>query len=229
LEVLDKWTKLRDEIVGCRACERLVPYREQIARDKRAAYRNEEYWGKPLPGFGDPQAQLLIVGLAPAAHGGNRTGRVFTGDSSGSFLMTGLHRYGFANKSSSDSRNDGLILHNAFILAVVRCAPPDNKPLPSEVANCRKFLLEETKLLPNLRAVLFLGKIAMDAYLKTFPLSSSAGYRPIFKHGAEYEADNMRFFVSYHVSRQNTQTGRLTPEMFGGVLANIQTYLRLHQ
>jgi uracil-DNA glycosylase len=222
---VDEWLKLRDQIVSCKACDRLVLYREQIAREKRAAFRDEKYWGKPLPGFGDQNAQLLIVGLAPAAHGGNRTGRVFTGDSSGSFLMTGLHAHGFANQPKSDHVGDGLQLTNAFILAIVRCAPPDNKPLPSEILNCRSFLIRETHLLSNVKAVLALGKIAMEGYLKAFHTDNPPVPKPVFKHGAEYQLDQRRLFVSYHPSRQNTQTGKLTPKMFGDVIASIQEYL----
>jgi uracil-DNA glycosylase family 4 len=222
---VDDWLRLREEIIGCKACERLVPYREQISRDKRAAYRDEMYWGKPLPGFGDLKAELLIVGLAPAAHGGNRTGRVFTGDSSASFLMSGLHAFGFANQSTSLNREDGLSLNNAFILAIVRCAPPDNKPLPSEILNCRSFLKRETKLLPEMKAVLALGKIAMDGYLKAFHADTLKAPKPVFKHGAEYQLGGERLFVSYHPSRQNTQTGRLTPKMFEDVIASVRAYL----
>jgi len=222
---VDEWSKLREEIIACKACSRLVSYREEIAREKRAAFRAEEYWGKPLPGFGDQNAQLLIVGLAPAAHGGNRTGRVFTGDSSGSFLMSGLHAHGFANQPKSDRAGDGLQLTNAFILAIVRCAPPDNKPLPSEIINCRTFLMREAQLLTNIKAVLALGKIAMEGYLKAFHADQPPQPKPVFRHGAEYQLGGHRLFVSYHPSRQNTQTGKLTPEMFGDVIASIQEYL----
>jgi uracil-DNA glycosylase len=222
---VNEWQKLRDEIVACKACERLVLYREQIATEKRAAYRGETYWGKPLPGFGDLDAQLLIVGLAPAAHGGNRTGRVFTGDSSGSFLMSGLHTHGFANQPNSDHVGDGLRLNNAFILAIVRCAPPDNKPLPGEIINCRSFLIRETQLLSNLKAVLALGKIGMDGYLRAFHADKPPFPKPLFKHGAQYQIGDRRLFVSYHPSRQNTQTGRLTAEMFGDVVGSIHEYL----
>jgi uracil-DNA glycosylase family 4 len=225
VSAVDKWLKLRGEIIACKACHRLVLYREQISREKRAAFRDEQYWGKPLPGFGDLNSELLIVGLAPAAHGGNRTGRVFTGDSSASFLMSGLHAYGFANQSTSLNRADGLTLNNAFILAIVRCAPPDNKPLPGEILNCRSFLIREAQSLSNVKAVLALGKIAMDGYLKAFHEGELLAPKPVFKHGAQYQLDGKRLFVSYHPSRQNTQTGRLTAKMFGDVIANIRAYL----
>ncbi len=205
-----------------------MTFRQKIAAEKRAAFKSEQYWGKPLPGFGDPAAELLIVGLAPAAHGGNRTGRVFTGDSSGSFLMSGLHRFGFANQPTSKSSNDGLQLHNAFILAAVRCVPPDNKPLPDEIKNCRRFFVAEVDLLKNVKAVLALGKIAMDGYLKTFPPTTAKNHidqQLAFRHGAAYNLGNKRLFVSYHPSRQNTQTGRLTETMFDQVLGDVKEYL----
>ncbi|MBI4534604.1 MAG: uracil-DNA glycosylase [Candidatus Melainabacteria bacterium] len=219
--------ELTDRIVACRRCPRLVQYREMVARQKRAAYKHETYWGKPLPGFGDPQARLLIVGLAPAAHGGNRTGRMFTGDSSGNFLMRGLNKYGFANLPDSISSDDGLQLQDAYILAIVRCAPPDNKPLPSEVVNCRQFLLEESALLPNIQAVLALGKVAFDGYLNALVSHGLRFSKPLFKHGAQYELMSglPRLFTSYHPSRQNTQTGRLTEEMFNDVLEQIRAFL----
>jgi uracil-DNA glycosylase len=222
---LDKLLELRNEIVACKACKRLVQYREQVSSEKRAAFRDDDYWGKPLPGFGDPEAELLIVGLAPAAHGGNRTGRMFTGDSSASFLMAGLHAFGFASQPTSIRSDDGLELKNAFVLAVVRCAPPDNKPIPDEIKNCRSFLIREAHLLPQVRAVLALGKIAMDGYLKAFPEEKSPSGKIIFKHGAQYQLSGKRLFVSYHPSRQNTQTGRLTPQMFAEVIGSIKQYL----
>jgi uracil-DNA glycosylase family 4 len=198
-----------------------------VAREKRAAYRDCTYWGKPVPGFGDPAARLLIVGLAPAAHGGNRTGRVFTGDGSASFLMQGLYDSGFANQPFSESLEDGLRLTDAYVLAVVRCAPPDNKPLPEETGNCRSFLVRETALLPNVKAVLALGKIAMDGYIDALRLSRPGLKRPKFAHAAEYLlADDLpRLFLSYHPSRQNTQTGRLTPAMLASVLGRVRGFL----
>jgi uracil-DNA glycosylase len=222
---LDKLLELRSEIVACKACKRLVLHREQVSSEKRAAFRDDDYWGKPLPGFGDPEAELLIVGLAPAAHGGNRTGRMFTGDSSASFLMSGLHEFGFANQPTSVRSDDGLALKDAFVLAVVRCAPPDNKPLPDEIKNCRSFLIREARLLKRVRAVLALGRIAMDGYLNAFPEERLASGKIIFKHGAQYQLNGKRLFVSYHPSRQNTQTGRLTPQMFAEVIGSIKKYL----
>jgi len=223
----DLLTKLNKEIVSCRLCPRLVEYREKVALEKRAAYANCEYWGKPVTGFGDPKAQLLIVGLAPAAHGGNRTGRVFTGDSSGTFLMQGLHKFGFANIPDSVSRDDGLQLTNAYIVAPVKCAPPDNKPSRQEILNCRPYLIREIDLLMNLKAVLVLGKIAMDSYLEVLRSQGHEIPKLVFSHGAEYDLGKGLpcMFVSYHVSRQNTQTGKLTPQMFAAVVGNISKYL----
>lgn len=219
-------SELTTEIVVCRRCPRLTAFREEVAKIKRAAFRNYDYWGRPLSGFGDPEAELLIVGLAPAAHGGNRTGRMFTGDGSAAFLMSSLHRFGFANQPTSTDKNDGLRLKGAYMLAVVRCVPPDNKPLPSEIINCRGFLQRETKILSNVSAVLALGKIAMDGYLNGVLPELRGKSRPVFKHGSEYDlSDKIRMFVSYHPSRQNTQTGRLTTEMFDSVIKRIKKYL----
>ncbi len=211
----------------CRKCPRLVRHRERAAREKRAAYTDWTYWGKPVPGFGDPQARLLIVGLAPAAHGGNRTGRMFTGDGSASFLMRALHVSGFANQPESEHRNDGLKLHGAYMTAVARCAPPDNKPTPREILNCRPFMLREMALLPRLRAVLALGRIAMDGYLDTLTSAGHPVKRLPFSHGAEFALPGglPRLFVSYHPSRQNTQTGRLTPRMLLSVLQRVRRFL----
>ena len=219
---------LNQEIVACRKCPRLVVYREKVAQEKRRAFRDWTYWGKPVPGFGDPHAQLLILGLAPAAHGGNRTGRVFTGDRSGDFLFAALYKAGFANQPTSVRRDDGLQLKNAYVAATIRCAPPANKPLPSELANCRPYLLRELEILQP-RAVLALGKIAWDAYLEILKqrgaIASRAAYP--FAHGAEAElpAGNARLFGVYHPSQQNTQTGRLTPAMYTQVFRRIQRYL----
>jgi uracil-DNA glycosylase len=219
---------LCDTVVACRKCPRLVRYREKVARTKRRAYRDWTYWGRPVPGFGDPRAQLLIVGLAPGAHGSNRTGRMFTGDSSGNFLYAQLYRAGFASQPTSSSTDDGLKLRNAYITAVARCAPPDNKPLPTEIANCLPYLETELNLLRP-RAVLALGAIAFDAYVRLLVrrrgLPSRKGYR--FSHGAEFKlpGDLPRVFASYHPSQQNTQTGRLTPAMFAAVLRRIRRAL----
>lgn len=219
---------LNEEIVACRKCPRLVEYREKVAREKRRAFREWTYWGKPVPGFGDPRARLLILGLAPAAHGGNRTGRVFTGDRSGDFLFAALHKAGFANQPDSVRRDDGLRLRNAYIAATIRCAPPANKPLPSEIENCRGYLVREMEILRP-RAVLALGKIAWDAYLEILKqrglIASRAAFR--FAHGAEAElpGDGAHLFGVYHPSQQNTQTGRVTPAMYAQVLRRIRRFL----
>ncbi|HXJ05521.1 MAG TPA: uracil-DNA glycosylase [Candidatus Acidoferrum sp.] len=221
---------LNEEIVACRKCPRLVEYRETVAREKRRAFRDWTYWGKPVPGFGDPRANLLILGLAPAAHGANRTGRVFTGDRSGDFLYAALHKAGFANQRTSLRRDDGLQLTNAYIAATIRCAPPANKPLPSEITNCRGYLVRELEILRP-RAVLALGKIAWDAYLEILKqrglIASRAAFQ--FAHGAEAElpGDGARLFGVYHPSQQNTQTGRVTPAMYGQVLRRIRRFLSL--
>ena len=221
---------LNEEIVACRKCPRLVEYREKVAREKRRAFRDWTYWGKPVPGFGDSSAELLILGLAPAAHGANRTGRVFTGDRSGDFLYAALHKAGFANQPTSERRDDGLRLKNAYIAATIRCAPPANKPLPTELENCRSYLVRELDILRP-RAVLALGKIAWDAYLeiqkKRGWIASRAAFR--FAHGAEAElpGGGARLFGVYHPSQQNTQTGRVTPAMYGQVLRRIRRFLSL--
>ena len=219
---------LNEEIVACRKCPRLVEYREKVAQEKRRAFRDWTYWGKPVPGFGDSNAKLLILGLAPAAHGGNRTGRVFTGDRSGDFLFEALYKAGFANQPASVKRGDGLRLKNAYIAATVRCAPPANKPLPSEIIHCRGYLVRELEILQP-RAVLALGKIAWDAYLDVLKqrglIASKAPFR--FAHGAEAElpGEGARLFGVYHPSQQNTQTGRVTPAMYAQVLRRIARFL----
>jgi len=234
---------LNEEIVACRKCQRLVRHREKVARVKRRAFREWIYWGRPVPGFGDPEAKLLIIGLAPAAHGANRTGRMFTGDRSGNFLYRLLHRAGFASQPTSTHRDDGLALRNAYIGATVRCAPPGNKPTPAEIQNCLPYLQTELDLLRP-RAVLALGRIAFDCYLKLLlergAITSRAPYK--FAHGAYYQlaaALNYsvesgapggtialpRLFASYHPSQQNTQTGRLTPAMLLRVLRGIRRFL----
>ena len=219
---------LNEEIVACRKCPRLVEYREKVAQEKRRAFRDWTYWGKPVPGFGDSNAKLLILGLAPAAHGGNRTGRVFTGDRSGDFLFEALYKAGFANQPASVKRGDGLRLKNVYIAATIRCAPPANKPLPSEIIHCRGYLVRELEMLRP-RAVLALGKIAWDAYLDVLKqrglLASKAAFR--FAHGAEAElpGEGARLFGVYHPSQQNTQTGRVTPAMYAQVLRRIARFL----
>ncbi len=220
---------LNEQVIACRKCSRLVRWREKVAQEKRRAYREWEYWGRPVPGFGDPRARLLILGLAPAAHGGNRTGRVFTGDRSGDFLFAMLHRAGFASQPHSHHRDDGLRLHNAYICAAVRCAPPANRPTPGELLNCRPFLERELEILRP-RAVLALGKIAFDTYLSVLlrngKITGRASYK--FAHGASYQLPDClpRLFASYHPSQQNTQTGRLTPAMFLRVLRAVQNFLQ---
>ena len=219
---------LNNEIVECWKCPRLVEYREKVAREKRRAFRDWTYWGRPVPGFGDPDAALLILGLAPAAHGANRTGRVFTGDRSGDFLYAALYKTGFANQPTSIQRDDGLQLKNAYIAATIRCAPPANKPLPSEIVNCRGYLVRELEILRP-RVVLALGKIAWDAYLEILKqrghIASRAAFH--FAHGAEAElpGGGARLFGVYHPSQQNTQTGRVTPAMYSQVLRRIRRFL----
>ena len=227
-ENLTQLRVLNEEIVACRKCPRLVKYREKVARVKRRAYRDCKYWGKPVPGFGDSHAQLLILGLAPAAHGANRTGRMFTGDRSGDFLYAALHKAGFATQPTSLQRDDGLELNNAYITATCRCAPPENKLLPREILNCRSYLERELTILKP-KAILALGKIAWDAYLGILKqcgvITSRAPYK--FAHGAEAEVapGTPRLFGVYHPSQQNTQTGRVTPAMYAKVLATIVRFL----
>jgi uracil-DNA glycosylase len=220
---------IAEEVSACRKCPRLVKYREKVAREKRRAYREWEYWGRGVPGFGDARAELFIVGLAPAAHGGNRTGRVFTGDRSGDFLFKALYDAGFANQPTSVRRDDGLKLRNAYIAAAVRCAPPANKPLPSEILNCRGYLQRELAA-ARPKAMLALGKFAWDAYLAMLRADGKIERRSSYKfaHGAEAELpdDLPRLFGVYHPSQQNTQTGRLTAEMYEQVLQRINRYLK---
>lgn len=226
--VANELTVLNETIIACRKCSRLVRYREAVARTKRRAYVDWDYWGKPVPGFGDPHAQLLILGLAPAAHGANRTGRMFTGDRSGDFLYRALHSTGFANQATSTQRGDGLTLTNAYISAAVRCAPPDNKPLPPEFQKCRPYLEAELDILKP-RAILALGGLALAAYLRILKnggaISSQAQFP--FRHGAVHKlsGDVPCIFASYHPSQQNTFTGRLTPVMLTRVLSRIRDYL----
>jgi uracil-DNA glycosylase family 4 len=211
---------LNGTICDCAACPRLVNYRQAIAREKRKQYRDWTYWGRPVPGFGDPKARLYVLGLAPAAHGGNRTGRVFTGDRSGDWLYEALHRYGFANQASSIHRDDGLALTDCYIGATVRCAPPSNKPLPDEFERCSRFVQEEVRLLKNHRVVIALGKIAFDHYLKTCRTHERAIPSPIpkFGHGVTYPLPwGVTLLGSYHPSQQNTFTGKLTRRMFHAV------------
>lgn len=220
---------LNEEIVACRKCARLVKHREKMAREKRRAYRDWTYWGKGVPGFGDPHAELFLLGLAPGAHGSNRTGRMFTGDRSGDFLYAALHNAGFANQPNCSHRDDGLQLKNAFISAAARCAPPDNKPLPRELANCREYLERELEI-ARPKVILALGKIAWDTYLSILKdrgvIESRAGYA--FAHGAEAKlpAGSPLLVGVYHPSQQNTQTGRVTAEMYARVFKRISDYLK---
>ncbi len=221
---------LNERIVRCSRCPRLVAYREAVARGKRRQFRNWTYWGRPVPGFGDPNARLYVLGLAPAAHGGNRTGRVFTGDRSGDWLYEALYKFGFANQPTSIHRNDGLRLRDCYIGATVRCAPPGNKPLPEEFDNCRPYMVEELRLLARVRVVVALGKIAFDCYLKA---CRDLGHRipspaPVFGHGVSYPLPwGVTLIGSYHPSQQNTFTGKLTRRMFHSVFW--QTRKRLDQ
>jgi uracil-DNA glycosylase len=210
---------LNERITSCRRCPRLVAWREQVAREKRAAFREEEYWGRPLPGFGDVRARLLICGLAPAAHGGNRTGRIFTGDRSGDWLYGALYRAGFANQPTSTHRGDGLRLRGCYITACVRCAPPANKPTLEERNTCLSYLEEELPLLKNVRVILCLGGFAWDGALRTLrTLGWTAQRKPRFGHEAEAVVGPYRLLGCYHPSQQNTFTGRLTERMLDKVL-----------
>ena len=215
------WKQLHLSVTECDRCERLRTYCLDVAREKRRAFSEWDYWGKPVTGFGDTKARLWIVGLAPAAHGANRTGRVFTGDRSGDFLFAALHRIGLANQGTSVSRGDGLVLRDCYISATARCAPPANKPLPNEVANCAEFLDREWDLLANKRAILALGKIAWDASLALARRNGCLIPKPApaFGHGVSFLlAPRLYLIGSYHVSQQNTFTGKLTPQMFDSVI-----------
>ena len=220
---------LQDKVVACRCCPRLVVWRETVAATKRRAYRDQDYWGRPVPPFGDPQARLLVIGLAPAAHGGNRTGRMFTGDRSGDFLYRAMFEAGFASQPTSVAREDGLVLHDAWVTAAVRCAPPDNKPLPEEIRRCRPYLESELDLLERLRVVVALGKLAFDVYLSTLRdrgrIRSRAAYR--FGHNVAHETapGDPLLLSSYHPSQQNTSTGKLTDTMLREVFCRAGSYL----
>jgi uracil-DNA glycosylase len=212
----DSLERLVAEVVSCRKCPRLVAWREQVALEKRAAYKQEEYWARPVPGFGDPDATLLIVGLAPAAHGGNRTGRIFTGDRSGDWLFGALYRAGYANQPTSVSRDDGLQLRGAYVAASVRCAPPANKPTPEERDACLPYLVREIHLLKRVRVIVCLGKFAYDGAARALGLKQ----RPPFGHGVEASLpDGRRLLCSFHPSQQNTFTGKLTVPMFDAIFA----------
>ncbi len=212
---MDTLAAVEAEVTACRACPRLVAWREQVAADKRAAYQDWDYWGRPVPGFGDPAARVAVIGLAPAAHGANRTGRMFTGDRSGDFLYAALHRTGFASQPTSDHRGDGLTLTDAWITAPVRCAPPANKPTPAERDTCRPWLERELALLSNLKVFVVLGQFAYQAMTHHLGITP----RPKFAHGAEVAAPaGVTILCSYHVSQQNTFTGKLTEPMLDAVL-----------
>lgn len=225
LEVIER------SVVKCELCPRLRVYCEQIAREKRRAYRGQDYWGKPLPAFGDPQAAMVVIGLAPAAHGGNRTGRMFTGDRSGDFLYRALYQTGFASQPTSVSREDGLTLTNAWITAPVRCAPPDNKPLPNEIRTCRRYLERELEVLPNVRVVVVLGQIAMNAYLSILKDRGAIRSRAAFPFGHNIEhvtAPGYPLLIcSYHPSQQNTSTGKLDETMLREVFERASAHLAL--
>ena len=212
--MLSQLEKLNKEIIACRKCPRLVEWREEVARVKRKAYKDQEYWGKPVPGFGDSQARVLVVGLAPGAHGSNRTGRNFTGDASGGFLYPALHRAGFANQALAESRSDGLILKDLYITSSGRCAPPDNKPSPEELNTCQPYLERELVILKP-KVIVCLGRIAFERILRIYSVKNSTWK---FGHGATYQLENGTWVLcSYHPSQQNTLTGKLTVKMFDDI------------
>ena len=219
--------EVHSTIVSCERCPRLRTYCGRVAQEKKRAHAGDTYWGRPVPGFGDPAARLLLIGLAPAAHGANRTGRMFTGDGSGDFLMGALQRTGFANIGTSQRRDDGLHLKDAYILSAVRCAPPDNKPLPEEISRCLDHLEAELAHLPNIQVVVALGKIGFDAWLQMLKRKGIAiSPRPQFGHGEMVQVDSKRLIGCYHPSRQNTNTGKLTPPMMESVFRQAKRYLR---
>ena len=220
--------ELTETVIACRKCPRLVRWREGVAKDPPRRYQGMDYWAKPLGGFGDPQARLLIIGLAPAAHGGNRTGRMFTGDRSGDWLYGALHAYGFANQPNSEDRHDGLKLNDCFITAAVRCAPPDNKPTRAEFERCRPYLVQELKLFSNVRVVIVLGKIAFDSFLAAYQKNGGLlpKPRPKFGHGASFVlSKDLNLICSYHPSQQNTFTGKLTRPMFHDIFKQARAVL----
>jgi len=224
----DSLQRVERDVVACERCSRLRRWCRKVARVRVRRFEDEEYWGRPVPGLGDPRARLFIVGLAPAAHGGNRTGRVFTGDRSGDFLFAALHRAGFANQPTSVSREDGLRLSRCYVAALARCAPPANKPTPTEIGRCRDYLLREWALLTEVRAVLALGKIAMDGILGALRSIGRVPPRPAlrFGHGVSHDlGGRLMLFCSYHPSQQNTFTGRLTPAGFDDVLRAVKRHV----
>lgn len=213
--VVDSLDKLRADVSACRACPRLVEWRESVASEKRASFRDDEYWGRGVPGFGDAQASVWVMGLAPAAHGANRTGRMFTGDRSGDWLYRAMHRAGFASQELSVGSDDGLVLTGAWVSSVVRCAPPDNKPSNEERDECRKFLVRERNLLTNVRVIVCLGNFSYTAVCKEFGIRP----RPKFSHGVEVQTDGLTIICSFHPSQQNTFTGKLTEPMLDAVFS----------
>jgi uracil-DNA glycosylase family 4 len=216
----DKLHWINHKVIGCTCCPRLSQYIKQIGQEKVKRFISEEYWARPLPSWGDPNARLLIVGLAPAAHGGNRTGRMFTGDGSGDWLVRAMYESGFANMPTSRSKDDGLVLKDAYITAAIRCAPPDNKPLTIELMNCSQYLVSELQILKDIKVILMLGKVGFDAYCR------AAGLRKLrFSHGASYEINGKMLLASYHPSRQNTNTGKLTWHMWFDIFKKARSIL----
>ena len=216
----DKLHWINHKVIDCTCCPRLSQYIKQIGQEKVKRFISEEYWARPLPSWGDPNARLLIVGLAPAAHGGNRTGRMFTGDGSGDWLARAMYESGFANMPTSRSKDDGLVLKDAYITAAIRCAPPDNKPLTIELMNCSQYLVSELQILKNIKVILMLGKVGFDAYCR------AAGLRKLrFSHGASYEINGKMLLASYHPSRQNTNTGKLTWHMWFDIFKKARSIL----
>jgi uracil-DNA glycosylase family 4 len=220
----DTWKLLEEQIISCQKCPRLVGWREHIANTRRKAFRDWNYWGKPVPGFGDKNARILVIGLAPGAHGSNRTGRMFTGDASGEFLFKHLFNAGFANQPFVTSRNDGLVLHDIFISAICRCAPPGNKPTTQEKNNCLPYLKQEISLLRDIKIVVVLGKMAYDVLSSLYDIDTI----PAFKHAEAVKLGEYLPWAifSYHPSRQNTQTGRLTPDMFAKIWSMVNQLLQ---
>jgi uracil-DNA glycosylase len=227
VDIEQSWQQLSGEITQCTRCPRLVSWREEVAQTRRRAYRDWQYWGRPVPGFGDTQAEVLVVGLAPGAHGANRTGRMFTGDGSGEFLYSALHKAGFASQPTSSHREDGLTLQNLFISAICRCAPPQNKPTTTEITNCLPYLEYEMALLSKIRVIVVLGRIAFDNTLRIYRQNNIPIPSIKFSHASAHAlgGDLPWLVTSYHPSRQNTQTGRLTADMFDRVWVLVRTLL----
>lgn len=227
-EESNRFEELKREIITCRKCERLTAWREKVGMEKRRAFRDQEYWAKPVPGFGDENARVLLLGLAPGAHGSNRTGRMFTGDDSGRFLYAALHKAGFTNRPTASHLDDGLELRDVWITAVCRCAPPDNKPTPTEIENCRPFLLREYDLVNRIQGIVAFGKIAYDAALKLIRRNEKTN-TPKFGHAVFYPSSENQPWIlaSYHPSRQNTQTGRLTTAMFDAIWMEVRRLLEI--